>query len=171
MGDIVDTLGAQFNLPIPFLWQHDATQPLGHVTFAKPTKDGIPVKIEIPDVKESGPLRDRLMNAMQSMKYGLVKGLSIGFSPVEYNYMEDTGGYRFVKWNWYELSAVTIPANMEANIAAIKSLDMKRLAKAAKRPVVKVAKLSRPAKKIQRKSLSEIEHVADFLDNIGEVGK
>ena len=123
MGDIVDPEGAVFSLPIPFLWQHDASQPLGQVTSAAPNSKGIPVRIEIPDVREPGPLQNRLLEAMQSMRYKLVKGLSIGFAPIESNYMADTGGYRFVKWAWYELSAVTIPANAEASLAIVKSMD------------------------------------------------
>ena len=27
--------GAEFKLPLPLLWQHDSTQPIGHVTAAK----------------------------------------------------------------------------------------------------------------------------------------
>lgn len=123
MGDIVEPDGVMMNLPLPFLWQHDAEQPIGQVVSAKPKSDGIPVKMEIPNIPVKGALRDRLTEAVHSMKYGLVKGLSIGFSPVEYNYMQDTGGFRFVKWNWYELSAVTIPANMEAGIDVIKRFD------------------------------------------------
>jgi len=32
MGDIVEPKGAEFELPIPLLWQHDSSQPIGHVT-------------------------------------------------------------------------------------------------------------------------------------------
>jgi HK97 family phage prohead protease len=122
-GDIVEPKGAEFDLPLPFLWQHDTAQPIGNVVSAKATGDGIPVKIQLAKVDDPGTLKDRLDEAWQSLKYKLVRGLSIGFAPLEYSYMEDTGGYRFVKWAWLELSAVTIPCNAEASIATIKSYD------------------------------------------------
>jgi Escherichia/Staphylococcus phage prohead protease len=123
MGDVVEPDGAQFALPIPFLFQHDSEQPIGEVTYAKATKDGINVRVQLAKVDEPGLLKDRLDLAWQSIKAKLVRGLSIGFAPVEYSYLEDSGGYRFIKWMWLELSAVTIPANAEASIATIKSCD------------------------------------------------
>lgn len=42
MGDVVDPMGAQFKTPMPLLWQHQSAAPVGNVTFAKPTKKGIP---------------------------------------------------------------------------------------------------------------------------------
>jgi hypothetical protein len=40
MEDVVESEGAQFRLPIPLLWQHDKSQPIGHVTEAKVTPKG-----------------------------------------------------------------------------------------------------------------------------------
>lgn len=128
MNDIVEPMGAKFKTPMPLLWQHDHSQPVGSVTFAQPTKKGIPFKAEIPKIKEAGSLKERLDEAIQSIKYKLVTAVSIGFRPIEdaYEYMEN-GGIRFKEWEWYELSAVTIPANSEAVITAIKSVDQKHL--------------------------------------------
>lgn len=44
MGDVVEPMGAKFQTPMPLLWQHEHDKPVGHVTFAKPTKAGIPFK-------------------------------------------------------------------------------------------------------------------------------
>jgi HK97 family phage prohead protease len=126
VGDIVEPMGAQFKLPLPMLWQHDSSAPVGQVTQATPTKDGIPVTISLAKTDEPGTLKDRLDEAWQSIRLGLVRGLSIGFAPVEYSYLEDTGGIRFSKWTWLELSAVTIPANTDASIATIKRYDESR---------------------------------------------
>lgn len=128
MNDIVEPKGARFKTPMPLLWQHDHSQPIGSVTFAEPNAKGIPFEAEIPKVKEAGRLKERLDEAMQSIKYKLVTAVSIGFRPIEdaYEYMEN-GGIRFKEWEWYELSAVTIPANSEAVISAIKSVDQKHL--------------------------------------------
>lgn len=123
MDDIVEPEGAEFELPLPFLWQHDTGQPVGHVTAAKPGPAGIPVTIQMVKSDEPGTLKDRLDEAWQSVKLKLVRGLSIGFRAIESIRIEGTWGYRYTKWEWLELSAVTIAANMEATITTVKSLD------------------------------------------------
>lgn len=122
--DVVEPKGAQFTLPVPFLWQHDKRQPIGNVTEAQVTDDGIKVVIQLvkPDDVESDELKKRLQEAWDSIKTGLVRGLSIGFRGLEMADIQGTWGYKFIKWDWYELSAVTIPANQEATITGIKSL-------------------------------------------------
>jgi HK97 family phage major capsid protein/HK97 family phage prohead protease len=122
MGDIVEPLGAKFSLPMPLLWQHDATQPVGEVTFAKPTKDGIPFKARIAKFDEPGNLKNRTDEAWDSVVSKLVRAVSIGFRPLDYEAMKD-GGLRFKEWEWLELSLVTIPANMDAGITEIRSID------------------------------------------------
>lgn len=130
-GDIVEPLGAEFELPMPLLWQHDHGKPVGVVEFAKPTKDGVPFRARIAKTDEEGTLKARLDEAWQSVKLGLVRAVSIGFRPLEWTQLKD-GGYRFEKWKWVELSLVTIPANSEATIEAIRSVDRKLLAKSGK---------------------------------------
>lgn len=127
MGDIVDPLGAKFALPMPLLWQHDSRQPIGQVTFAKPTKDGIPFRAKLATVAEPGALKDRLDMAWQSIKAGLVRAVSIGFQALSYEILKD-GGYKFTSWEWLELSAVTIPANADATITTIRSFDRQQRA-------------------------------------------
>ncbi len=121
MGDIVEPLGAEFKLPIPFLLQHDSSKPIGHVTKAQVTKGGISVEIQLANIPDAGPVKDRVDGAWQDIKHGLVKGLSVGFSSVETAYNKTTGGMHFLKWKWLELSAVTIAANAEASITTIKA--------------------------------------------------
>lgn len=122
VGDVVEPAGAKFKLPLPLLWQHQHDQPIGHVEFAQARKDGIPFRARILKIDEPGRLKDRLDEAWQSIKHGLVRAVSIGFKNIEHSVMED-GGWRFLKWEWLELSAVTIPANAEATITSIKSID------------------------------------------------
>ncbi len=130
MGDVVEPMGAKFALPMPLLWQHQHDAPVGRVEFAKPQKNGIPYKATLPKIKEAGRLRDRVEEAVQSIRYRLVTAVSIGFRAMRdsMEYIEDTGGIRFKEWEWLELSLVTIPANAEATIKSIKSLDSKLLA-------------------------------------------
>jgi len=123
MGDQVEPKGAQFKLPIPLLWQHDSRQPIGWVTGAKVTDKGIEIEGEVATVADAGPLADRLTEAWQMLKSKLVRGLSIGFNSIESARIDGTYGLKFLKWEWLELSAVTIPANQDASITAIKSID------------------------------------------------
>ncbi|HHZ9315194.1 TPA: phage major capsid protein [Pseudomonas aeruginosa] len=128
MQDVVEPKGAQFKLPIPFLWQHNHDEPIGHVTDAKVTQKGIEVSVQLTQVEEPGKLKDRLDEAWQSIKSGLVRGLSIGFSAKEFEQIPGSWGLRFLSWEWFELSAVTIPANAEATITSVKSFDREQRA-------------------------------------------
>lgn len=139
MGDVVDPKGAQFTLPLPLLWQHDKNHPIGHVVKAKATKDGIEIRATIakgvlPYIDEKWAL----------IKAGLVRGLSIGFRPIEFEAREGKDlGIEFKKWEWLELSAVTIPANADASIHLIKSIDDQlRAVSGAPRAVVHLEKPS-----------------------------
>lgn len=121
IGDIVEPEGAQFKLPLPLLWQHDRHSPIGHVLEADVTEKRIRVRAQIASDEEPGPLKDLLDKAWRAIKKGLVRGLSIGFRATEPpTPIDGTFGLRFTKWEWLELSAVTIPANVDATITAVK---------------------------------------------------
>ncbi|WP_231927863.1 HK97 family phage prohead protease [Caballeronia cordobensis] len=120
--DVVEPLGAKYALPMPLLWQHRSDSPVGHVEFAKAQAEGIPFKARILKTDDPGTLRDRLEEAWQSVKLGLIRAVSIGFRPLEYSMIEG-GGVRFLSWEWLELSLVTIPANGEATINVVRSID------------------------------------------------
>ncbi|HXK16669.1 MAG TPA: phage major capsid protein [Polyangiaceae bacterium] len=124
MGDIVEPKGLSFKLPIALLWQHDSSQPIGWVKSARVSRSGIEIEGEVADIADVGSLKSRIDEAWQAIKAGLVRGLSIGFRPLEaepLNPKEPWGAVRFLKAEWLELSAVTIPANQDASITAIKS--------------------------------------------------
>lgn len=124
MGDSVDPMGAKFQTPMPLLLNHDSTLPVGSVTFAKATKTGIPFVATLPNVTESGVIKDRVDEAWHSLKYGLIGAVSIGFRAMEKGYETmKNGGILFKEWEWMELSLVAIPANPEAVITGIKSFD------------------------------------------------
>ena len=122
--DVVVPTGVKFALPIPLLWQHDHSQPIGEVTAAAVSESGIEITAKLASIDEPGPLQDRLNEAWQSIKSGLVKGLSIGFRglQVEPNPNSDRWGLIFRSWEWFELSAVTVPANADASITSIKRI-------------------------------------------------
>lgn len=124
MGDIVDPMGARFKLPLPLLYQHSASLPVGEVFAATASKDGIRVKARVFKATQSKTLMERLDEAWESVKIGLLKGFSIGFAPIDPPMqIKDSFSYHYGTWEWLELSLVTIPANAEATIATVKSID------------------------------------------------
>lgn len=122
IGDIVNPLGVKFSNPLPLLWQHKHDQPIGHVVFDKPTKNGINFTATIPKIEDAGPLKDLLDMAWQAIREKLVRGVSIGFRPLKYSYIEG-GGINYDQSEVYELSAVTIPMHQLATIQNIKAFD------------------------------------------------
>jgi HK97 family phage prohead protease len=126
VGDVVESTGGRFKLPIPLLHHHKNDQPVGQVTHAKATKDGISIKAKLARVTEPGALKDRIDLAWGEIKAGLVRGLSIGFKPVEFEPLDvknPFGGLRYSVWDLFEVSLVTIPANSDAQISVIRSID------------------------------------------------
>lgn len=141
MGDVVEPKGMTIKLPAPLLWQHNSREPIGWVTVAKATAEGIEVECEVASVAEEGKLKERLDDAWQTLKAKLVRGLSIGFDPIESAHIDGTYGYRFLKWEMLELSCVTIPANADCSIQAIKSIDQQLLAASGVRQRAVVVRL------------------------------
>lgn len=124
VGDIIEPMGVKFTNPLPFLWQHHHDKPVGTCEFGQPSANGIPFTATIahPDTVASVTLKERLQEAWDSVKTGLVRAVSVGFRPIEWTFME-AGGIHYVETEVFELSAVTIPANADAIIDTIKSMD------------------------------------------------
>src|SRR5262245_14767662 len=150
--DVVEPEGAQFKLPMPLLWQHDAGQPIGQVTQAKVSKAGIEIIAKI-----AKGVTAEIDRCWALIKAGLVPGLSIGFKPIEHEFIKETKGIRFTKWDFLELSAVTIPANQECTIATVKSIDAALLAAPGQAKPRSVVRLTPPGAsgQTQRKSAQE----------------
>ena len=142
LNDVVEPMGAQFKLPIPLLWQHDASNPIGQVTHAKVGKAGIEIIAKI-----AKGVTAEIDRAWALIKAGLVPGLSIGFKAIEHELIPETKGIRFLKWLWLELSAVTIPANAAATITTIRSLDTAQRA-ASGQPAPQRVVSSQPARRL-----------------------
>ena len=118
--DVIDPKGAKFALPIPLLWQHNHNQPIGEVVEATVTDAGIEITAKIATITDEGALKNRIDEAWQSIKSGLVKCLSVGFRSLDYAYHKDDYGLDIKEWEWYELSVVTVPANPDAIITSLK---------------------------------------------------
>jgi HK97 family phage major capsid protein len=127
MGDILDPLGVTFTNPVPLLMFHNPTKPVGSVKFDVPTPLGISFTASIPNITEPGALKDRVDEARQSIKAGLLSAVSVGYlvAPGGAEVLK-SGGLLLKKTVLHELSLVTVPANAEATITLIKSLDTSR---------------------------------------------
>ena len=129
MGDVLEPMGASFPPELPLLLHHRADTPVGLARFKKPTKAGIDFEAELPIIDEPGEVKNEVDRAWQSVVHKLIRGVSIGFRPLdgEVEIMK-TGGLRFLKTEILELSLVTVPANADATLALVKSLDAPYLA-------------------------------------------
>ncbi|HAT3927588.1 TPA: phage major capsid protein [Citrobacter koseri] len=163
-GDIVDPAGVKFTLPLPLLWQHWHDEPIGQVTEAKVTDTGIEIKAKLvkPSADMPSQLVARLDEAWASIKTGLVRGLSIGFKPIEYSFIDDSG-IRFISWEWYELSAVTVPANGDCSIQSVKSIDRKFLAASGNKKTVVKSSLSAGATATNTKKGTNSMNIAEQI--------
>lgn len=155
--DVVVPEGATFTLPLPLLWQHNSREPIGHVTEAKVTKNGIEIVAKV-----ALGVTDEIDRYWKLIRAGLVRGLSIGFRGLEIAEIPGSWGVKFLKWEWLELSAVTIPANGEASILAVKSASTEQMAasgRSASLPASRVKTNSpislRPKEATDMKTLAE----------------
>jgi len=127
-GDVVNPLGARFTNPLPLLFHHARQWPIGLVTLGTPTAAGIPFTASLPVIREAGTLRDRVDEAWQSLKAGLLRGVSIGYRLTGAAPPNKHGGQDLNAIEICELSLVAVPANADATIALVKSLDAPYLA-------------------------------------------
>jgi HK97 family phage prohead protease len=152
VGDIIVPAGVQFRNPAPLLLQHRHDQVVGTVHFDAPTAKGITFEARLPFITQPGPLKDRVDEAWQSVKSGLLRAVSIGFRALD-NAIEQltTGGLKYLRVEVLELSLVSVPANASALITDIKSFDRGHRAKGELVPSSNT--LSRLASIVLRKSL------------------
>jgi HK97 family phage prohead protease len=123
MGDIVLPKGAEYDLPIPFLLDHDHSQVVGEVDRVEVSDKGIKFWASIKKIAEEGDAKALCDKAWSYIKHGLRKAVSIGFRPLDFDVLPN-GGLKFTSWEWYELSAVGIPAQPGAKITGTKSVSL-----------------------------------------------
>src|SRR5678815_3422817 len=125
-GDVMEPKGAEFVLPMPLLWFHDVHDPIGEVFSADVRAEGIYIKARISRVTEPSRLKtlvDEAWSAFTAVPM-LVRGLSIGWGPLESEPIKGTKFRRISRWIWGELSAVTVPMNVQCTISAVKAADV-----------------------------------------------
>lgn len=123
MGDVVMPKGAVYNLPIPFLLDHDHSKSVGLVDKVEVTDKGIKFWAHIKKIAEEGEAKKLTDYAWSLIKNGLRSAVSIGFRSLDAEQIPNSYGLKFNKWEWLELSAVTVPAHPGATITGRKSLD------------------------------------------------
>ena len=133
----VDPAGVTFSNPIPLLLYHDKTAPVGQVWLAR-VGDAITFRAELPHLTAPGVVKDRVDEAITSIKAGLLPFVSIGFLPLANGIRRLASGLVQPRADQgIELSLVTVPANSDATILTVKALDAPHLAAAGrKRPGV-----------------------------------
>jgi HK97 family phage major capsid protein/HK97 family phage prohead protease len=119
VGDVIVPEGMEFKLPLPLLYQHNSSKPIGNVVAARADASGVTVTARLAPAGTA----DFIDEAWALIKAGLVRGLSVGFRSLEETYDKVNSGYKFIRTELMELSAVTIPANAEATILSVKSAD------------------------------------------------
>lgn len=103
--------------PLPMLWNHNPNEPIGGYTALEEDSRGLKVSgfIMIDEVA-----RAREIHAL--MKRRVIKGLSIGYYVDEDSKDAKTGARLLHKLDLREISPVTFPANVEAEIENVKSM-------------------------------------------------
>jgi HK97 family phage prohead protease len=115
MGDVVEPKGAQYQLPIPLLWQHKHDEPIGSVTEAYVSSKGIRIRARL----VAGFAKAD--EVWQLIRDGVLTAVSIGFRALASEPLP-TGGRRFSAWEWLELSVVSVPAQPGAQITVAKCM-------------------------------------------------
>lgn len=102
---------------VKLLWQHKQDEPIG--TFHTMFEDEMGLYVEgklLLDVR-------RAKEAYTFLKQGIVKGLSIGYSPIHYQIDSKSGARELTEIELWEVSLVTFPANEAAGVTVVKSMD------------------------------------------------
>lgn len=102
---------------VKLLWQHAQDEPIGVVEQLREDVHGLYIKGRL--------LMDvaRAREAYALLKAGVIKGLSIGYSPMRYR-IDRASGVRYLSAvELWEVSLVTFPANDAAQVTVVKSAD------------------------------------------------
>lgn len=99
------------------LWQHNSAEPLG--VFTSMEEDDIGLKL----TGQIAMKTQRGAEAYELMKMKAVSGLSIGFVPKSETYDKKSGVTTLTEVDLWETSLVTFPANDEARVEGVKSIE------------------------------------------------
>ena len=101
------------NQKIKLLWQHKPEEPIGVIEEIYQDDHGLYFKakllLDLPQAKA----------AYNLIKAKAISGVSIGFKPIKYHHQQDIRVIENIEL--WEISLVTFPANLEANILEVKN--------------------------------------------------
>jgi HK97 family phage prohead protease len=128
------------------LYNHNHDLAIGKVLEVKITEEGMWIKAQISNSKDAtiSYIRDLIAE-------GILKTLSIGFTPKQENFNRNEGFNEIVEWRLNEISVVTLPANIEAEFALVKSLSEAKNYEEAKQLVMKAMEGNMPTKEVDPK--------------------
>ena len=89
------------------LYNHDYNKPIGRVTAASKTPEGLYIQAEVH--KLSG-----LEGAFEAVQKNLIQSLSIGFQAQKYTYLEDEDAFEISKSTLHEISLAPVQSNQLA---------------------------------------------------------
>ncbi|WCR58391.1 HK97 family phage prohead protease [Wolbachia endosymbiont of Ctenocephalides felis wCfeJ] len=102
---------------IKLLWQHNPSEPIGDI-------------IELYENDIGLYITARLLLGIQKaeeaylmLKTGVINGLSIGYMPIKYDIDHESGARVLKQVELWEISLVTFPANLAAQVVNVKSQD------------------------------------------------
>ena len=116
-GAFAESLKKRATQAIKLLWQHKATEPIGHWLDIHEDALGLYVR---------GQLNLRVAKANEALallRAGSVDGLSIGFKTEKSITDKKTGVRRLYKIDLWEISVVTFPMLPEARVSAVKHVQ------------------------------------------------
>jgi len=102
---------------IALLWQHWSEFPVGTWEEIREDEKGLYMKGKL--IKEAAPMG---VPVYQTLKAGAVKGLSIGFTIKKFDRDEETGIRTLKEIELWEVSLVTFPAAVRAQVTGVKDI-------------------------------------------------
>lgn len=124
-GDSVLPEGAEFDLPIPFMLDHNHSKNVGTVELAEVTSAGIRFRARVAKIATPGAAKDLVDEAWSLLTAGLRPAVSIGFLPLSAEPLPG-GGWLYRAWRWLELSAVSVACQPEARVTGLKRAPGRR---------------------------------------------
>lgn len=99
------------------LWQHNSREPIGAYTMLRESDQGLVVQGKLALKTQRGA------EAYELMKMKAISGLSVGFLTRDDSRDAKSGLRTIKKADLWEVSLVTFPANDDARVASVKSIE------------------------------------------------
>jgi len=102
------------------LWEHTPWEPIGYCTLLAPTDEGLKFEARIGDPSSGHPLTRKQEEVRSLIAQGVLRSLSVGFIPWEWEYDEKSDLLIYKKCELLEISVVAIPMQQSSQINEIK---------------------------------------------------